>query len=149
MKLGVGFQSLNKDFELPQGFKMVKKLGQGAYGKVMHVLHMPSGGEFACKRFEYVFGDEQRARRLIREVQILRALKHPCCNNLKCILPPEQCVSEPDPTVNETFDEVYLLLGKCDSDLKKLLKSSKSLEEAQVKSIVYDILCALKYLHSG
>lgn len=93
LKLGVGFQSLNKDFELPEGIKMIKKLGQGAYGKVMHVLHLSSGGEFACKRFEYVFGDEQRARRLIREVQILRELKHPCCNNLKCILPPEQCVS--------------------------------------------------------
>ena len=96
----------------------------------MHVLHQPSGGEFACKRFEHVFGDEQRARRLIREVQILRELKHPCCNNLKCILPPELCVSEPDPNASQNFAEVYLLLGKCDSDLKKLLKSSKNLEEA-------------------
>lgn len=34
-------------------------------------------------------------------------------------------------------------------DLKKLLKSSKHLEETQVKSIVYDILCALKYLHAA
>lgn len=34
-------------------------------------------------------------------------------------------------------------------DLKKLLKTSKNLEEAQVKSIVYDILCGLKYLHAA
>jgi len=34
-------------------------------------------------------------------------------------------------------------------DLKKLLKSSKHLEETQVKSIVYDILCGLKYLHAA
>jgi len=64
-------------------------------------------------------------------------------------LPPEKCVSESDLKGNVHFDEVYLVLGKCDSDLKKLLKSSKHLEEAQVKSIIYDILCALKYLHSG
>ena len=50
--------SLNKDFEMPEGFKKIKKLGQGVYGKVMHVLHLPTGGEFACKRFEHVFGDE-------------------------------------------------------------------------------------------
>lgn len=34
-------------------------------------------------------------------------------------------------------------------DLKKLLKSSKYLEENQVKSIVYDILCGLNYLHKA
>ena len=34
-------------------------------------------------------------------------------------------------------------------DLKKLLKSSKHLEETQVKSIVYDILCGLHYLHKS
>ena len=64
----MGFTNLNKDFEMPPEFKKVKKLGEGVYGKVMHVLHLPTGAEFACKRFEQVFGDEQRARRLIREV---------------------------------------------------------------------------------
>ena len=34
-------------------------------------------------------------------------------------------------------------------DLKKLLKSSKHLDETQVKSIVYDILCGLQYLHAA
>ena len=34
-------------------------------------------------------------------------------------------------------------------DLKKLLKSNRHLEEMQVKSIVYDILCACKYLHAA
>jgi mitogen-activated protein kinase 1/3 len=34
-------------------------------------------------------------------------------------------------------------------DLKKLLKSNRHLEEDQVKAIVYDILCACKYLHAA
>jgi len=34
-------------------------------------------------------------------------------------------------------------------DLKKLIKSGKHLEETQVKSIVYDILCGLAYLHKA
>lgn len=33
--------------------------------------------------------------------------------------------------------------------MKKLLKSSKFLDEYQVKSIIYDILCGLKYLHNA
>jgi mitogen-activated protein kinase 1/3 len=47
------------------------------------------------------------------------------------------------------FNEVYLVLRKCDMDLKKLIKSGKHLDETQVKSIVYDILCGLKYLHKA
>lgn len=34
-------------------------------------------------------------------------------------------------------------------DLKKLLKSNKYLEEVQCKSIIYDILCGLNYLHKA
>mmetsp|Transcript_2955 Transcript_2955/g.4545 ORF Transcript_2955/g.4545 Transcript_2955/m.4545 type:complete len:81 (+) Transcript_2955:421-663(+) len=34
-------------------------------------------------------------------------------------------------------------------DLKKLLKSNKHLEEIQCKSIIYDILCGLNYLHKA
>ena len=42
---------------------------------------------------------------------------------------------------------MYMVLRLADMDLKKLLKSNKHLEEVQVKSIVYDILCGLKYMH--
>ena len=41
-----------------------------------------------------------------------------------------------------------MVLRLADTDLKKLLKSDKHLEEVQVKSIVYDILCGLIYLHT-
>ena len=150
VKLGVGFQMLNQDFHMPPEFTKVKKLGKGAYGKVMHVTHKNSGRDYACKRFENVFADEQRARRLIREVKILQSLEHPCCNKLKCIVPPNKCTETPaDSLDNFKFDDCYLIIRKCDMDLKKLLKSSKHLEETQVKSIVYDMLCALKYLHSA
>ena len=34
-KLSLGFYNLNSDFELPDEFNLVKKLGKGAYGRVM------------------------------------------------------------------------------------------------------------------
>jgi hypothetical protein len=44
---------LNKDFKLPENlFRLTKKLGKGAYGKVMQATHIPSGKPFAVKRFE-------------------------------------------------------------------------------------------------
>jgi serine/threonine protein kinase len=49
----------------------------------------------------------------------------------------------------EGFNEVCLLLRLCDMDLKKLLKSNKHLEEVQIKAMVYDILCACKFMHEA
>jgi hypothetical protein len=34
-KLSLGFVNLNRDFHLPSDFRLIKKLGVGAYGKVM------------------------------------------------------------------------------------------------------------------
>ena len=56
-KLSLGFYSLNADFALPPDFNLVKKLGKGAYGQVMQILHMPSQREYACKRYEHVYSD--------------------------------------------------------------------------------------------
>ena len=131
----------------------------------MQIIHLASGREYGCKRFEYVFFDDQRARRLLREMRILASLKHPCCNRLLCVMKPQSIKSteaiikdldgfSSDSAEEESkaqpqidFQDVYMCLRLADTDLKKLLKSEKHLEEVQVKSIVYDILCGLNYMH--
>ena len=88
---------------------------------------------------------------------ILKNMVHPCCNRLLCVIPPENIPTNSNAEQDKEevksgqvkFNEAYLLLRLCDMDLKKLLKSSKHLDETQVKSIVYDILCGLKYLHAA
>lgn len=141
---------MNSDFALPADFKLVKKLGRGAYGRVMQILHLPSQREYACKRYEHVFSDTQRARRLLREMSILKQMKHPCCNKLLAVLNPGNVLRDKTTSLTDLkFNEVNLVLRKCDMDLKKLIKSGKHLEETQVKSIVYDILCGLNYLHKA
>jgi len=115
-------------------------MGKGAYGKVMECTYKPLNQSFAVKRFERMFDDEQRGTRLLREIQILSKVDHPCLNKLVTIFPPKD--------MNNVRD-AYLVIEKCDMDLKKLLRSNKHLEEIQCKSIIYDILCGLKYLHSA
>ena len=133
------FDDLNADFILPIEYQKVKKLGKGAYGKVMQVIHSRTKKKYACKRFEEVFSNDLRAKRLIREINILKSVKHQCLNKLRCVIKPD----------DENFKDIYMILDMCDMDLKKLLKSSKYLEEEQVKSIIYDILCGLNYLHKS
>lgn len=116
----IDFEELNKDFKMPPSYKIIKKMGTGAYGKVMQVLHMATKKTYAVKRFEEVFSRELRGKRLLRELNILKSVKHPCLNKLKCVIPPEDI---------NNFNQVYLVLDLCDMDLKKLLKSSKHLQE--------------------
>ena len=63
--------------------KGAKKLGKGAYGKVMEVIHLPTKKKFAVKRFEEIFSKELRGKRLLRELNILKEVKHDCVNKLK------------------------------------------------------------------
>lgn len=129
-KLSLGFYNLNADFQLPDDFKLVKKLGKGAYGRVMQIIQLASQREYACKRYEHVFSDTQRARRLLREMTILKAMTHPCCNRLLCVIPPGRIMGDTTTKVEDLkFNEVYLVLRKCDMDLKKLIKSGKHLDE--------------------
>ena len=83
-------------------------------------MHIPSKATYAVKRFEEIFTRELRARRLLRELTILKSVKHPCLNKLRWVVAPED--------IND-FNDAYLILDPCDMDLKKLLKSSKHLQE--------------------
>ena len=82
----MGFDELNQDFYLPPEYKKIKKLGAGAYGKVLQVFHKPTNQTLAVKRFEDIFTKELRARRLLRELIILKSVKHPCLNKLKWVI---------------------------------------------------------------
>ena len=112
----------------------------------MEVIHTPSERQYACKRFEHVFVNDQRARRLLREMTILKRLSHPCINKLICVLTPESVHESiirreslrnvfaknrtvPNEDFAKTFNDVYLILRLADMDLKKLLKSNKFLDE--------------------
>ena len=58
-------------------------------------------------------------------------------------------LDDPENMSAQNFSDAYLIIRLADMYLKKLLKSSKFLDEYQVKSIIYDILCGLKYLHKA
>ncbi len=67
-----------------------------------------------------MFTKELRASRLLRELTILKNVQHPCLNKLITVIPPESY---------DNFNEAYLVINLCDMDMKKLIKSSKNLEE--------------------
>ena len=80
---------------------------------------MSTGKRVAIKKMDNIFDDETDCKRILREITLLRSLRHPCVVELIEILPPE----DPD-----NFKTLYIVLEFAESDLKKVLKSTLSLE---------------------
>lgn len=87
-----------------------------------------------------IFEDETDCKRILREVTLLRKLRHPCVVELIEICLPK------DP---ENFTTIYVVMEFAESDLKKILKSTINLEILHIQTIVYNLLCAIKYLHES
>jgi mitogen-activated protein kinase 1/3 len=128
------------DWEVGTDYQCVKILGQGSYGQVCSAIHVPSGAKVAIKRMENVFEDEVDCKRILREIDLLRKLAHPYVINVIDVIEPKN----PD-----TFDTLYLVLELAESDLKKVIKSAIHLQIKHIQTVIYNLLCAVKYLHSA
>ena len=117
-----------------------KLLGTGSYGKVALATKKSTGKKVAIKRMENIFDDETDCKRILREVTLMRKLKHPFVVELIELLMPQN----PD-----TFDTLYVVMEYAESDLKKIIKSNINLEMLHIQTIVYNLLCSIKYLHES
>lgn len=68
---------------------------------------------------ENIFDDETDCKRILREVTLLRKLRHPFVVDLIEILLPD----DPD-----TFETLYVVMEYAESDLKKIIKSNINLD---------------------
>ena len=80
---------------------------------------MSNGKRVAIKKMQNIFEDEVDCKRILREITLLRKLRHPCVVELIEILLPEDPVN---------FTTIYVIMEFAESDLKKILKSSINLE---------------------
>ncbi len=87
-----------------------------------------------------VFEDEVDCKRILREIDLLRKLRHPYVINILDVIEPKNI---------ETFDTIYVVLELAESDLKKVIKSAIHLQIKHIQTVVYNLLCAVKYLHSA
>lgn len=115
-------------------------LGTGSYGKVALAIQKSTGRKVAIKRMENIFEDETDCKRILREITLMNKLRHPFVVELIEILYPV------DP---EHFDTLYVVMEHAESDLKKIIKSNIHLEIEHVQTIIYNLICAIKYLHES
>jgi mitogen-activated protein kinase 1/3 len=80
------------------------------------------------------------ARRILREIVLLKRLRHPYIIELIDII---------EPADKQTFDEIYLVLELADMDLNMWIKSDYYMTMDGVRDLTYKLLCCLNYLHSA
>jgi len=122
-------------------YEFVKYLGHGSYGHVCEAKRLSDGERVALKKVDKIFGNIIDAKRFLREIRVLRTLRdHEAIVDLLDILPPE----EPS-----TFNCLYLVFEFVDTDLHHLIGTEQYFSALHCQYMLYQILLALKYMHTG
>ncbi|GMR53700.1 hypothetical protein PMAYCL1PPCAC_23895, partial [Pristionchus mayeri] len=126
--------------ELSQLYQVLAEqtLGSGQFGTVYGGIHRESGKEVAIKviskdRFSKKSTGVQSLR---SEVGILQTISHPGIVRLECMF--------------ETGDKIFVVMEKMTGDMLEMILTQETgrLDERCCKFILWQILCALKYLHN-
>jgi len=129
-------------FEIDDKYTPIKTIGKGAYGVVCSAKTAATGEKVAIKKIANAFENLTDARRTLREIMLLRLLKHDNVIAVKDIL-------KPPSKEKDKFNDVYLVYELMDTDLHQIIRSSQALTNEHFQFFVYQILRGLKYVHSA
>jgi mitogen-activated protein kinase 1/3 len=127
-------------WKLPPYYEAKKLIGTGSYGSVAETYDHKAKRLVAIKRMGHVFEDLIDCKRILREVAILHKLNHENVVKLYDLT---------QPLDHTSFDELYMIMEICDSDLKKLCRTDVTLSPLHINTLLYNLLVGLKYLHSA
>jgi len=133
--------------ELLGKYEPIRELGRGSYGIVFEgktlvkTNKLEAGTRVAIKKVRRVFVTDTDAKRLLRELRILRILKnHQSIVRLYDIIPPK------DP---KNFATLTLIFEFIDADLGKIFRTNQYFTQLHVQYMLYQILLGLYYMHSA
>jgi len=131
-------------FEAPKCYTINEPVGQGAYGVVCSATYSGQEDEqeqvVAVKKIENAFEHLTFAKRTLRELRILRHLRHENLIDVRYVFLPG---------VLESFEDIYIVSELMETDLASILKSPQPLSDDHCQFFLYQVLRGLKYLHSA
>uniref|UniRef100_A0A8C5DVA3 Mitogen-activated protein kinase 15 n=1 Tax=Gouania willdenowi TaxID=441366 RepID=A0A8C5DVA3_GOUWI len=115
-----------------------KRLGKGAYGIVWKAVDRQTGEIVAVKKIFDAFRNRTDAQRTFREIMFLQEFgDHP---NIVKLLNVIRAQNDKD---------IYLIFEYMDTDLHAVIKKGTLLKDIHKRYVMYQLLKAVKYLHSG
>ncbi|KAM7276256.1 hypothetical protein ACFE04_018122 [Oxalis oulophora] len=135
---------LDKEFFTEYGeasqYEIQEFVGKGSYGVVASAIDTHTGEKVAIKKINDVFEHVSDATRILREIKLLRLLRHPDIVQIKHIMLPP-CRRE--------FKDIYVVFELMESDLDEVIKANDCFTAGHHQFFLYQLLRALKYIHSA
>ena len=123
-----------------QGYALAEPLGQGSYGFVVKARDR-AGKVRAIKQIEHVCRDRSSALRCLREMSILRRLKHPNIVNLA------EAFASGGASDGTIIRRLYLVFEYGGIDLSKLIRSQGAMELQDIRLMIRQLCTGVSFLH--
>ncbi|XP_044503853.1 mitogen-activated protein kinase 20-like isoform X2 [Mangifera indica] len=121
-------------------YKIQEVIGKGSYGVVCSAIDTHTGEKVAIKKIHNIFEHISDAARILREIKLLRLLRHPDIVEIKHVmLPPSR----------RDFQDIYVVFELMESDLHQVIKANDDLTREHYQFFLYQLLRALKYIHTA
>lgn len=127
-------------FEIDTKYEPIRSIGKGAYGVVCSSMNKETNEKVAIKRINNIFQNHVDALRTLRELKLLRHIRHDNVIALKDVMLPAD---------KNSFKDVYLVYDLMDTDLHQIIKSPQPVSNDHCQYFLFQLLCGLKYLHSA
>ncbi|KAJ3508694.1 hypothetical protein NLJ89_g5613 [Agrocybe chaxingu] len=121
-------------------YEATTKLGEGTFGEVHKAIHKKTGRAVALKRILMHNEKEGMPVTALREIKILKALKHPCIVDILDMFVVRS--TDKDPL------SVYMVFPYMDHDLAGLLENERvKLQPSHIKLYMKQLLEGTEYMH--
>lgn len=128
-------------FDLPVYYKPERLMGTGAYGSVCLATDTRTGVQVAIKKCGSLFENLTDTKRILREIALLKYLKHPNIVNIIDVIEPRE--------IEVKFKEIYIVLEMMQTDMRQIIASKQALSIEHIKYFMYQLLKGVLYMHSA
>ena len=136
------FPAGKQTFTVDRRYSMIRVVGSGAYGVVISASDSKISKNVAIKMVPRAFNDEIDAKRILREIKLLKHFHHENIVGIVDIMPPTA-------RYLEDFHDVYIVADLMETDLHRIIYSKQKLSIDHAQYFIYQVLRGLKYIHSA
>ena len=127
-------------FVVDERYEYIKQIGVGAYGVVCSCYDKKENRNVAIKKVGNAFEDLIDAKRIVREIKLLRYFKH---DNIVSLLDIQK------PPKRTGFEDIYIISDLMETDLHRVIYSRQELTDDHIQYFIYQILRGVLYMHSA
>lgn len=129
-------------FTVDKRYINLEPQGDGSYGFVVSAYDIIRKRPVAIKKIKDTCSNILDAKRILRELKLLRHFSYH--ENIIAIYD-----IMTDPTNTSEFRDIYIVTNLFESDLERIISSNQPLTDHHFRFFIYQILRALKYVHSA